>query len=150
MSFGASPGLMTKATKGGPTLVAPDHPPKIMHVVVDGPIDSADITALCDRVRAELDHVQPDVVVVDVGALGDPDLGAIDALARACLAARRIGCELRLSDASAELRDLLELAGLAEAVPCVEGSALEADGKPEGWKEARGVEEERDPADPAA
>lgn len=148
MSFGASLGLMTKATKGGPTLVAPDHPPKIIHLVVGGPIDSVDIPALCDRVRAELGHVHPDVVVLDVGALGEPDLGAIDALARARLAALKIGCELRLSDASAELRDLLHLAGLAEAVPCEERSGLEADGKPEGRKESRGVEEERDPADP--
>lgn len=147
MSFGASLGLMTEATKGGPTLVAPDHPPKMIHLVVGGAIDSADTPALCDRVRAELSHVHPDVVVLDVGALGEPDLGAIDALARARLAALRIGCELRLSDASAELRDLLHLAGLAEAVPCEERSGLESDRKPEGREEARGVEKERDAAD---
>lgn len=90
------------------------------------------------------------MVVFEVGGLVSPDLWTIDALARARVLARREGCELFLADASAELRELLELAGLSDAVPCEEGSALDAEGKPERWEEARGVEEERDPDDPAA
>lgn len=147
MSFAASLGLMTKATKGGPTLVAPDHPPKIIHLVVGGAIDCADVPGLCDRLREELVDGHPEVVVFDVGAVGEPDLRTVDALARACLTARRDGCELRLSEASIELRELLELAGLAEALPCVEGSGLDGEGQSEGREEARGVEEERDAAD---
>lgn len=90
------------------------------------------------------------MVVFEVGALISPDLRTIDALARACLAARRDGCELRLSDASTELRELLDFCGLADAVPCVEGSGLEGEGQPERREEPRGVEEEGDPADPVA
>ncbi len=113
-------------------------------------VDDAAIPLLPDRVRVELQGGHADVVVFEVGTLISPDLRTIDALARACLAARRDGCELRLSDASPELRDLLEFAGLADAVPCVEGSGLEGEGQPEGREEPRGVEEERDPADPVA
>jgi phenylalanyl-tRNA synthetase beta subunit len=110
-------------------------------------VDEADLPALIDRVRVELDDGHPDVVVFEVGALISPDLHTIDALARARLVARRDGCELFLADASADLRELLELAGLGDAVPCEEGSALDAKGKPEFGEEPRGVEEEGDPAD---
>ena len=113
-------------------------------------VDGADLPALSDRVRVELDDGHPDVVVFEVGALVSPDLWTIDALARARLIARRDGCEMFLADASAELRELLELAGLAEAVPCEEGSALDAEREPEGGKEPRGVEEEGDAADAPA
>jgi hypothetical protein len=144
MSFTAAPGLNIETTKGGLILVAPDHSPNRIRLVVDG----ADLPLLPDRVRVELADGHADVVVFEVGALISPDLRTIDALARACLAARRDGCELRLSDASTELRELLDFCGLAQAVPCVEGSGLDAEGQPEGREEPRGVEEEGDPADP--
>jgi hypothetical protein len=110
-------------------------------------VDDADLPALSGRLRVALDDGQPDVVVFEVGTLISPDLWTIDALARARLIARRDGCELFLADASAELRELLELAGLEGAVPCEEGSALDAKGEPEFGEEPRGVEEEGDPAD---
>jgi hypothetical protein len=113
-------------------------------------VDGADLPALNDRVRVELDDGHPDVVVFEVGALISPDLWTIDMLARARLIARRDGCQLFLADASLELRELLELAGLTGAVPCEEVSALDAEGEPERGKETRGIQEERDPADPAA
>jgi len=113
-------------------------------------VDRAGLPLLPDRVRVELRGGHADEVVFDVGALISPNLWTIDALARASLAARRDGCELRLSDASTELRELLEFAGLAQAVPCVEGSGLEREGQPERREEPRGVEEEGDAADPVA
>lgn len=113
-------------------------------------VDGAGLPALCDRVRVEIDDGHPDVVVFELGALISPDLRTVDALARARLIARRDGCELFLADAPAELRELLRFAGLEGAVPCVEGSGLESRRQPEGREEARGVEEERDPADPPA
>jgi anti-anti-sigma regulatory factor len=142
--FRCRAGSEDRDRKGGLILVAPDHPLKRIRLVVDG----TDLPLLPDRVRVELDGGHADVVVFEVGALVSPDLRTIDALARACLTARRDGCELRLSDASTELRELLELAGLAQAVPCVEGSGLEGEGQPEGREEPRRVEEEGDPADP--
>jgi len=54
-------------------------------------VDGADLPLLPDRVRVELDGGHADVVVFEVGALISPDLRTIDALARACLAARRDG-----------------------------------------------------------
>ena len=140
MSFSSAAGLSSETTKGGPPLVASDRPP--------------DLPALCDRVRAALGDGEPGLVVLHVGALADPDLGTVDALARAGLAARRRGCELRVDDACEQLRDLLDLAGLGDVVRCGPGSGLvsglEARGQAEGGEEALGVEEERDPADPPA
>lgn len=47
-------------------------------------------------------------------APGGVDLAAIEALARLQLAARGLGWSIRLQDPAAELRDLLELAGLTD------------------------------------
>ncbi len=118
--------------------------------MVDGPIGPDGLAALCARLRAELAVRNADVVVFDVGDVTDPDLGTVDALARARLLARRDGCDLRLADASVELRELLDLAGLTTTLRCEVGSGLEAEGEAEGREEAGGVEEERDPGDPVA
>jgi hypothetical protein len=45
-----------------------------------------------------------------------PDLAVINELARLQLAARRLGCSIRLRNACPELWDLLELAGLVGVV----------------------------------
>jgi anti-anti-sigma regulatory factor len=79
----------------------------------------------------------------DVRAL-PADLTTIDVLARLQLAARRCGCELRLCHASAELRGLLELAGLDGVL------ALELERQPEEREQRLGVEEERQLGDPPA
>lgn len=52
---------------------------------------------------------------VDAGEL-HPDVGAVEALARLALLAQRLGLELRLQNPSAELIDLIELAGLSEVL----------------------------------
>lgn len=54
------------------------------------------------------------------------DIGTVDLLARVALTARRLGCELRLLDASPELRELLDLVGLARVLRCDPASAGEA------------------------
>jgi ABC-type transporter Mla MlaB component len=53
---------------------------------------------------------------IDVGDV-EADLATVAVLARIALVARRCGCELTLRDASQELIDLIELAGLSEALP---------------------------------
>jgi hypothetical protein len=86
------------------------------------------------------------VFVCDVGALVEPDVGAVDALARLQLAARRSGCRISLEHVAPELSELLELMGLAE-VFARGGSALEAARQPEEGEQPRRIEEEADPDD---
>jgi hypothetical protein len=79
----------------------------------------------------------------DVRALR-ADVAAVDALARLQLAARRAGFELRVVRATAELRSLIDLTGLA-TVLCVEPGR-----QPEQREQRLGVEEETELDDPAA
>jgi ABC-type transporter Mla MlaB component len=90
------------------------------------------------------------VLVCDIGGLDRADLEAIDAIARLALAAQRLGCALRLENASPDLRDLVALVGLAEVVSCWTASGIESGGQAEQREVPGGVEEERDPADPPA
>jgi ABC-type transporter Mla MlaB component len=74
---------------------------------------------------------------------GRADLATVDALVRFQLVARRAGGRVRVDDASDELRDLLELAGLAEVL------GLEPRRKPE-LLEQLGIEEVMQAGDPPA
>ncbi|MGH2450438.1 MAG: STAS domain-containing protein [Candidatus Limnocylindria bacterium] len=69
----------------------------------------------------------PLVVLCHVGA-ARAELGTVDALARLALSARRLGCAVRLRDASPELGELVELVGLADVMLCVRGSGGEPRG----------------------
>jgi len=71
-------------------------------------------------------------------------LWMVDLLARLQLAARRSGAEIRFQHVTRELRELIDLAGLAEALPVEAGRQTEA------WKKSRGVEEERELPDSPA
>jgi hypothetical protein len=55
-------------------------------------------------------------IVLDVGDLGHPDLGAIEALCRVALEVHRCEARVCLEDASAELLELIDLAGLASVL----------------------------------
>jgi hypothetical protein len=81
--------------------------------------------------------------VLDADRLA-PTLATIDVLARLQLAARRAGCQLRLRGPSAELCELVRLAGLAGAL------GVEACGEPEEREERVGVQEEPELDDPPA
>lgn len=63
---------------------------------------------------------------------GSPDLGAVDAVARLALAARRRGFSIRV-DAAPELAAVLALAGLDAAVVGIEVAGLEGV-QPDGWR----------------
>jgi STAS domain len=86
------------------------------------------------------------MVTCDVTALSGPDAVTVEALARLQLLARRSGCRVRLRHARIELRDLLELMGLSEVLPC--SSDLEPGREVEEREPPGGVQEERDPLDP--
>lgn len=117
-------------------------------VVISTPIDRAGIPALCDRMGKLLEASASDVVC-DVGAILDPDIAAVDAVARLALTARRLDREIRWSHASTRLEQLLAFVGLYDAVGLGRGLPLESGGQAEERKHACGVEEEDDPADPA-
>jgi hypothetical protein len=103
--------------------------------VIDTPTLTAELGALVSAGAT--------LVVCDVGGLAPADLGAVDSLARLQLAARRLGCGLRLTRASSELQQLLGCVGLADVVLSVEVGRQAED------REQRvGVEEERELDDP--
>jgi hypothetical protein len=85
----------------------------------------------------------------DVAGVG-VDLNAIDALAYAALTARRLGCRIVLRQASPQLQEVIRLVGLSAVLPCATASIVEPRRQAEEREDPRGVEEERDPADPTA
>jgi STAS domain len=87
-------------------------------------------------------------ITCDVGGIARPTLATLDALCRMQASAAGIGARLRLRHASAELRELLELSGLADLVPCEPDLPVEARRQAEEREEALGVQEERDGPDP--
>ncbi|MGW0840425.1 STAS domain-containing protein [Streptomyces sp. NPDC002787] len=104
-----------------------------------GPVTRDEVARLCDDVRALLDVPGTGVVVCDVGGIGPPILGTVDALARLQLTARRAGGRIRLRDPDPALRALLGLVGLS----------FDVEGQVEEGEPAGGVEEAVEPGDPA-
>ncbi|MGW8885050.1 STAS domain-containing protein [Streptomyces sp. NPDC055749] len=95
--------------------------PKVL--VVTGRVTRADVPRLCAELETllygpEADAADPVVAVdCDVGGVVHPDLALVEAVARLGLIARRAGGRgLRLRNVPPELRSLLDLVGLADAV----------------------------------
>ena len=88
----------------------------------------------------------PRPVVCDVAGLVHPTLGAVDGLARLQMGLRRAGRSMELHHACLDLRELIELVGLAGVLP-LRGEPW---GEPEQREQAGGVQEERDPREPLA
>jgi ABC-type transporter Mla MlaB component len=101
---------------------------------VRGPIERADLPGLSDRVCVLFAGNRGRIAYCDVAGVA-PDAVTVEALARLQLAAQRYACQVRLSNASAELVDLVAWTGLGEALPCAtlpaRWSSVEAKGKPE-------------------
>jgi ABC-type transporter Mla MlaB component len=94
-------------------MAAPAQQP--LAFAVWGPIRRADLPGLCDRVCALLSEARPTVALCDVNGV-EPDAVTVDALARLQLAARRQGCQVRLHNASPELRELVRFMGLTDVL----------------------------------
>jgi ABC-type transporter Mla MlaB component len=92
------------------------HTPRTVSFAVAGPIAREDLPGLCGRVCALLERSGAIVAECDVGGV-EPDGVAVDALARLQLAARRHGCQVRLRNASPELRELVSFMGLGDVLP---------------------------------
>ncbi|MFJ9678385.1 STAS domain-containing protein [Streptomyces sp. NPDC101194] len=102
-------------------------------LVVTGRVARDSVPGLCAELESLLDGPEgavrgPDAEVdCDVGGVVQPDLTLVEAIARLGLVARRAGGRrLRLRNAPPELRDLLDLVGLADVVDV--RCAPEADG----------------------
>ena len=85
-------------------------------VDIGAPTASADLSMLCGRLAWLLERFDTNVLVCDVGGLVVRDAATLDALARLQLTARRLGCKVRLTNASDELHGLLALVGLCDIV----------------------------------
>ena len=90
--------------------------PQTLAFAVRGPIARADLPGLCDRVCALFRSSGAGVAFCDVRSV-DADAVTVDALTRLQLAARRHGCQVRLRNASSELRELLDFMGLRDVLP---------------------------------
>lgn len=94
----------------------PTSGPHAVAFAIRSPITRADLPGLCTRVCDLLSQNGADVVFCDVCGV-DPDAVTVDALARLHLAARRQGCQVRLRNASDELRELVKFMGLTAVLP---------------------------------
>jgi hypothetical protein len=89
--------------------------PPTVAFAIRGPILPADLPGLCDRVCALLQPSGAALALCDVAGV-EPDAVVVDALARLQLAARRVGCHVRLRNTSEDLRALVGLMGLTDVL----------------------------------
>ena len=90
------------------------HDPRTLLVTMRGVIRRADVARLGDEIGDLLRATGAELVVCDVGSVIRPDAATVDAVCRVRLAARRLGCGVRLRHASSELVALLDLMGLCD------------------------------------
>jgi anti-anti-sigma regulatory factor len=83
-------------------------------------------------------------VILNCARIKEPSLAAIDYLARLRLGLRRGDCEMCLANCSQELKQLVELSGLAGVL------GVQVKWQPEEREQLRGVEEEGELSDPPA
>ncbi len=95
-------------------MAAPEQ--RTISFAVEGPIARTDLPGLCERVCALLEGSGAAVAYCDVRGV-EPDAVTVDALARLQLAARRHECQVRLRNASDELRELVAFMGLGDVLP---------------------------------
>lgn len=126
---------MSYGVRTGPPCVNAKGP---IVVALGDRVEKADVPRLCEQARSGLERTGATELICDAGALAEPSLAAVDALARLRLTARRAGADLRIRDPGAGLWQLLLLTGLVEVI-----------GEPEHREPALGVQEGIEPDDPA-
>jgi len=92
-----------------------ERPTQSVTLTIRGPLERADLPGLFERTCALLGGAGPEMLHCEVDGVA-ADAVAVDALSRLALAARRQGCRVRFSGASAELRALVAFLGLAEVL----------------------------------
>lgn len=127
----------------------PDPEREVFVLFLGTSIGPEDVGGLWRRVEELAPPADSLLIVCDVGALEDPDVAALEALARLQLRARRCGNEVRLRSATPQLRDLLGFTGFERCLPSYEkepGSEalrVELRRQAEEREEALGVQKER-------
>src|SRR4051794_14448072 len=148
MSFRVPGGLRSRDVVREEHLLPVREPSSIV-LVFGGPVTRDDLPGLCDNVCALLQASDAELILCDVGAVVDPDVAAVEALARLRIATRRLGRRMRVRNASPDFEALLAFMGLGDALPLRAELRLEVGRQPEEREERLGVEEERELADPA-
>lgn len=95
----------------------------VITVFIDTPPEAGECQPIGARLEWHLRTGRATAVVCDIGGCSDPDLGAVDALARLHVLVRRQGRDVRVVGASPQLRQLLAAVGL---------DRLLGDGRPSG------------------
>jgi hypothetical protein len=108
-------------------------------------VSPADIKAACRRLRALAGGGDIEAIACDASGLA-AEVAAVDALARLALVARRLGCPLKVRRASPELRDLVDLCGLSDALGVAGRNGRQAEER----EQPVDVEERVDPDDAPA
>ena len=83
--------------------------------VVGGPIRRCDLAGLCARFGRVLARAEPEVAICELRGV-QADAVTLDGLARLRLIARRRGSRMLVRGGSADLRELVALAGLCEVL----------------------------------
>jgi ABC-type transporter Mla MlaB component len=125
------------------------HEPSSIVLVFGGPVTREDVPGLCDNVCALLRASDAELILCDVGAVVDPDVAAVEALARLRIATSRLGRRLHVRNASPDFEALLAFMGLGDVLPVRADLRLEVIRQTEEREERLRVEEERELADPA-
>jgi anti-anti-sigma regulatory factor len=103
-------------------------------VVVDGRIAPDAVAALRDRFQAALVDSGSGPVVCDVGGLVDVDASAVDFLCRLALTACRLGRPFAIVGPAPELRELLDLCGIAPVLAVRADQPSSRGGRPKSGK----------------
>jgi hypothetical protein len=123
--------------------------PSSIVLVFGGPVTRGDVPGLCDNVCALLRASDAELILCDVGAVVDPDVAAVEALARLRIATSRLGRRLHVRNASPDFEALLAFMGLGDVLPVRADLRLEVVRQTEEREERLGIEEERELPDPA-
>ena len=102
---------------------------------------------LCQRLEAVIASSDAQLIVCDVAALA-PSAGAIEALARLQLTARRLQRRIRLQRASPCLQHLLEFVGLGDVIAVHDASGGQRRRDAEQREHPLGIEKRVDRDDP--
>jgi len=90
--------------------------PRTLRLEIYGPLARSDLPGLYARTCKLLREHEIDLVLCNAAGV-TADAVAVEGLAQLRLAARRRGAEVRLSNASRELLELIDFMGLAKTLP---------------------------------